>query len=124
MQEANASRSQKVMTRNLMLVSVGTMFCAAWAACPFPNPHNHPACLMAEEGELPPELVFDHIDFWPCCDQTHACPINGTEWARFYKYVKVYRVSPGPPTYCVVPYEYSYVNEDDECCGDPLGEPG
>lgn len=99
-----------------LLVFVACLGGYAWATC------NNPI------GSCPPgfELVLMGTSYWPCCDQTRSCPINGEEWARFYRSQTMYQYinDYGNPSICGSGPIRDWATEQDECCGDPIGSVG
>jgi hypothetical protein len=98
-----------------LTVVVSTLAAYVWALCDNPV------------GDCPPgvNLTWVSMGGWTCCDQTKACPINGTKWARYYRTQGLYRYTDSSGThYCGSGPITTYPNEQDECCGDPFGAPG
>lgn len=108
---------QMLTSKGMLSFLLSALFVAAWASCPPPQGSPGP-CPTPNTG------TFVGYGFWPCCDQTKACPINGTKWARFYKRHTLYDLDPGPDFLLCSANEIDLPTEPDECCGDPLGEPG
>jgi hypothetical protein len=96
--------------KKLLIVSlVCAIVATIYAACP--EPAGLPTCAAGTQ--------MNGAVSWPCCDQTKACPADGTKWARFYREMNAHALN-GIPI-CVFPStQKDYGTEKCQCCGDTV----
>src|SRR5215210_3769572 len=97
---------ENTMKKRVIASTALALAATVYAACP--EPSGLPVC----RAGVPNSTVN-----WPCCDQTAACPADGTKWARFIRSANAYSTGAGPYCYFVPTWDGSILS--DSCCGDP-----